>query len=54
MEKPRRYLLDTAVSLKKGDFNYTPRILNISKKKTDGFDFDISRPLFSNFAQICY
>ena len=44
--------LETAVSLKKGDFN-TPPVNPFFKKENGGFDFDISRPLFSNFAQIC-
>ena len=38
--------------LKKGDFN-TPPVNPFFKKENGGFDFDISRPLFSNFAQIC-
>ena len=44
--------LETAVSLKKGDFN-TPPVNPFFKKENGGFDFDISRLLFSNFAQIC-
>jgi len=40
------------MSLKKGDFN-TPPVNPFFKKENGGFDFDISRPLFSNFAQIC-
>ena len=43
---------DTAVSLKKGDFT-TPPVNPFFKKENGGFDFDISRLLFSNFAQIC-
>ena len=43
---------DTAVSLKKGDFT-TPPVNPIFQKENGGFDFDISRLLFSNFAQIC-
>lgn len=38
--------------LKKGDFN-TPPVNTFFKKENGGFDFDISRLLFSNFAQIC-
>ena len=38
--------------LKKGDFN-TPPVNPFFKKENGGFDFDISRLLFSNFAQIC-
>ncbi len=35
--KTRRYLLDTAVSLKKGDFN-TPSVFLFYKKENGGFD----------------
>ena len=38
--------------LKKGDFN-TPPVNPFFKKENGGFDFDISRLLFPNFAQIC-
>ena len=38
--------------LKKSDFN-TPPVNPFFKKENGGFDFDISRLLFSNFAQIC-
>ena len=38
--------------LKKGDFN-TPPVFSFFEKENDGFDFDISKPLFSDFAQIC-
>ena len=38
--------------LKKGDFN-TPPVNPFFKKENGGVDFDISRLLFSNFAQIC-
>ena len=47
-----RYLGGIAVFLKKGDFN-TPPVNPFFKKENGGFDFDISRLLFSNFAQIC-
>ena len=46
-EKAKRtwqYLPDTAVSLKKGDFN-TPRIL-IFRKENGGFDFVLKPPFF--------
>ncbi|WP_317380987.1 hypothetical protein, partial [uncultured Intestinimonas sp.] len=36
----RRYLQDTAVSLKKGDFN-TPPQPNFFKKENGGFDCDM-------------
>jgi hypothetical protein len=40
------------MSLKKGDFT-TPPVNPFFQKENGGFDFDISRLLFSNFAQIC-
>ena len=42
----RRYLQDTAVSLKKGDFNTSPVFLFL-KKENGGFDLCYSKPPLS-------
>ena len=42
----RRYLLDTAVSLKKGDFN-TPPVIRFFQKENGGFDLCYSKPPLS-------
>jgi hypothetical protein len=41
----RRYLLSTAVSSKKGDFN-TPSVFSFLKKENGGLKFFISKPPF--------
>ena len=51
-KRTRRYLLGHRRILKKGDFT-TPPVNPFFQKENGGFDFDISRLLFSNFAQIC-
>ena len=41
----RQYLLDTAVSLKKGDFN-TPSVNPFFQKENGGLKYNISKPPF--------
>ena len=44
-KRTRRYLPDTAVSLKKGDFN-TPSVNPFFQKENGGLKYNISKPPF--------